>query len=97
MKYKIVLAILSIWVMALIAPTVLTFTDKGNVSYALNLNEEEQKENPEHDADQKQLTFLLQTEFSFLPGQNNITFRDTTLPRVAPHFEIFLPPPEFSA
>jgi hypothetical protein len=96
MKCNIVLAMLAVWVMALITPTVLAFTDEGNTPYALNLNEEEQKENHEYDADQKQLTFHLSFEIAYLPGQNRITYRDCALLRAVPHYDIFLPPPEFT-
>jgi hypothetical protein len=97
MKYKVLLAILSIWVMALITPAVMTLIDKGNTPYALNLNEEEQKENPEHDADQKQLNYLHHPEIHFLPQQNRVAYRDHFPCSTTPLFEIILPPPEYSA
>lgn len=75
----------------------MTLIDKGNATYALNLNEEEQKENPEHDADQKQLNFHHNPEFYFLPQQNRVAYRDHSPCSATPLFEIILPPPEYSA
>lgn len=75
----------------------MTLIDKGNTTYVLNLNEEEQKEKPEHDAAQKQLNFLSHPEFYILRQQERISHWDHSLDRANPLFEIILPPPEYTA
>jgi hypothetical protein len=86
---------LSIWVLALLAPAVLTLMEKGSTTYVLNLNEEEQKEKPEPDADQKQLNFLSHPELHIPARDKRTAYKAHSLQRVAPIFEIILPPPEY--
>lgn len=94
MKLSIVLSLLTLWVFALVAPSIITIVEKSETTFVFNLNEEEQKESHGVDSDQKQLNRHLPVSF-FLNGPlNGSIIPDSAAHMPNPLFEVFLPPPK---
>lgn len=94
MKSTLVIALFSIWIFALVTPSVITIIEKSQSTFVFNLTEEEQKENVTWDSDQKQITrqsallmHLTAAEVGHEDGYSQQTV-------VNPLFDIVLPPPE---
>ncbi len=96
MKSIILTFLLSLWLSAIIAPSVITLMDRdGNVMVIGNMNEEEQQEQGKKEIDEKKLALYNYSLPNFLTTSNQISASNNKDEHNSSlNLDILLPPPK---
>ncbi len=89
------ITLLTLWLFAIVVPSVITLMDVDNSVIATNLNEEEQQESGKKTQDEEKIVNENIHDFSLIAQSKKSAMGDyNTLSHLEHTIEILLPPPE---